>query len=311
MATSERGLVAHDGRGSAITRLLIDHPVTSYFVLAFVGAWLCLLPIVLSTDGLGLVPFQTPFPLFVALYLLASFAGPTLAAVLVTLALEGRAGLGPFFRRYVQWRVGVVPYVLALLGFPLIWLVAMTALMGAAGWQALLAQPLTFVTTYLPAVLFFPGLITWGEEPGWRGFAQTRLQERHRPVLAALLVGFLHGVWHLPNFLMTNGPTAAGPFNPVNFIANIVVVLFVTIIFTWVFNTGRQSILIAVLVHASFNATGAWLGGMVEMPQAVGWAIYGLYALVAVVLVVATRGRLGYKPAASAPAPVVEGVVLE
>src|SRR3712207_8447807 len=45
--------------------------------------------------------------------------------------------------------------------------------------SALAQQGHTFFTVYLPAVLVFPGFIQWGEEPGWRGFAQTRLQRQY------------------------------------------------------------------------------------------------------------------------------------
>lgn len=294
MATSESALDAQRSR-SGLARLLVAHPVASYFVLAIAGTWLCLLPILVSADALNLVPFTPSFPLFVALFVLSSYAGPTLGAVIVTRALEGGPGLRRFFRRYVQWRVGVLPFLLVFFGFPLVWLAAMTVQLGGGVWQALAAQPLTFFTTYLPAVLIFPALITWGEEPGWRGFALTRLQERYTPLVAALTVGFVHGVWHLPNFLMTSGPTAAGPFDPLKFGGNILVIMVISIIFSWVFNLGKQSILIAVLLHASFNATGAWLNGLVKIPLATEYVLYGLYLAIALVLVIATRGRLGYR----------------
>ena len=315
MATSEGALTAARGVPvSGIKRLFVDHPVTSFFVLAIAGTWLCQLPMIVSADGLALFPFQVPFPLFVALFLLSSFAGPTLGAVLVTNALEGRAGVKRFFRRYALWRVGVLPYLLVLFGFPILWLIAITTQLGAAAvGQALAAKPLSFFTTYLPAVLIFPAIITWGEEPGWRGFAQTRLQERYHPLLAALAVGFVHGIWHLPNFLMIAGPTAAGPFNPVNFAINIALILCVTMIFTWVFNNARESILIAVLVHASFNATGAWMSSLVQIPPAASYVLYGLYAVVALLLIFATRGRLGYNnmSATAAAAPVAEPAGME
>ncbi len=190
---------------------------------------------------------------------------------------------------------GCPTYLLVFFGFPLVWLAAMTVQLGGGAWHGLAAQPLTFFTTYLPAVLIFPALITWGEEPGWRGFALTRLQERYTPLVAALTVGLVHGVWHLPNFLMTSGPTAAGPFDPLKFAGNILVIMVISIIFSWVFNLGKQSILIAVLLHASFNATGAWLNGLVKIPLATEYVLYGLYLAIALVLVVATRGRLGYR----------------
>jgi uncharacterized protein len=303
MASSDAALAAaRRAPESGIRRWLVDHPVTSFFFLAFAGTWICQLPMIVSADGLALFQFRVPFPLFVALFLLSSYAGPTLGAVVVTNVLEGRPGLARFFRRYALWRVGVIPYLFVLFGFPILWLVAISTQLGAATLQALAANPLSFLTTYLPGVLIFPAIIQWGEEPGWRGFALTRLQVRYHPLLAALTVGLLHGLWHLPNFLMTAGPTAAGPFSLVNFAANIAVIMCVTIIFSWVFNFARQSILIAVLIHASFNATGIWLNGIMKIPPASAYVLYGLYGLLALAIVIATRGQLGYRKVPAAPA---------
>jgi hypothetical protein len=79
----------------------------SYFVLAFAGAWLFLAPMVLGQDGLGLLPYSVPFWLYVGLFLSATFVGPTMGALVVTSALEGKEGVGRFLRRYGQWRVGL------------------------------------------------------------------------------------------------------------------------------------------------------------------------------------------------------------
>ena len=282
---------------AGIQRMIIDHPIAAYFALALIGTWLFQLPIILSTDGLGLIQYQVPFPIFVALFLLSTFAGPTVGAVVVTHALEGRAGVKRFFRRYVQWRVGILPYLIVLFGFPLLWLIAVSSQMGLVPLQAIAAQPATYVTSYLVGVLVFPAIIQWGEEPGWRGFALTRMQERYSPLVAALVVGLVHGIWHLPNYLMVGGPNAAGPFDPVKFGLNTLVVMVISIIFSWVYNRANQSILIAVLIHSSLNAAQAWVPRLVpNLPVQAEYVLLGLYGLTALILIIATKGRLGYKP---------------
>jgi hypothetical protein len=62
----------------------------AFFVLAFGGTWLLFAPIVLGHEGLGLLPYSVPLWLYVALFLAGTFLGPTLAAFVVTAALEGR-----------------------------------------------------------------------------------------------------------------------------------------------------------------------------------------------------------------------------
>jgi membrane protease YdiL (CAAX protease family) len=281
---------------TAFNQALARRPIVAYFIIAFAGTWLLQLPILLGQDALGFLPYQVPFGIFALLFILSAYCGPTLAAFLVTNAMEGKDGMRKLFRRYFQWRVGVVWYLAAIFLIPLLYLVAITLIEGSlpAGWMQ--AGLPAFFTTYLPALLIFPALITWGEEPGWRGFALTRLQARYNPVVSTLVVGFLHGIWHLPIFLMVSGPVAAGPFNLTRFLSNTLVGMALAFIFTWIFNNARGSILIAVLAHASSNAATGWIGVMVpNFPEQLETYLFGSYYVLAILLVIVTRGRLGYK----------------
>jgi membrane protease YdiL (CAAX protease family) len=235
--------------------------------------------------------------LYVALFLAASFTGPTLAALAVTAALDGKQGVKHFLRRYGQWRVGLPWYLLMLFGFPAIYFIAASIWMGLEPLQAFVRQWGTFFTVYLAGVLIFPGLIQWGEEPGWRGFAQTRLQRQSGALQASLVVGFLHGIWHLPNHLLVVGPPAAGPFNLTNFAVNTALVMALALLFTWILNGGQQSILVAVLTHASFNVSQAWLDALLpNQPAQVGITALIIVVVCAVAVALLTKGKLGYAP---------------
>jgi membrane protease YdiL (CAAX protease family) len=274
---------------------LVKHPVIAFFVLVFAFTWLLNLPMVLGKDGLGIFNYSVPLPLYVVLFILGAY-GPSFAAILITAALEGRQGLGRFFRRYGQWRFGLRWYLFAVFAFPIIYLAAACFWLGLEPLQTVLAQWPAFFTVYLPALLIFPAFITWGEEPGWRGFDLTRMQPRYGALLATLVIGLMHGLWHLPIFLLVNGPVASGPFNLTNFMVNTLAIMAVSFIFTWGFNHARGSILMAVLLHASFNAAQAYIGGLVTpYPAEASSTAIGICVALALVLLVAPRGRLAYQ----------------
>ena len=105
MATFTRTTLKSDN--SLLQSLFASHPLTAYFVLAFGLTWLFAVPLALSRNqGSGLLAYDLSDTAGNALFLLATFSGPTVAALTVTGVTEGRAGMKRLFKRVVQWRVG-------------------------------------------------------------------------------------------------------------------------------------------------------------------------------------------------------------
>jgi membrane protease YdiL (CAAX protease family) len=289
MATAAPLQPAAPHRG--IRALLARHPLVSFFVLAYAGTWLTELPYVLSKDGSGVLPFSSP--LLTWTMPLTVFIGPFLAAFVMTGATEGREGVGRFLRRFVLWRVGFRWYLFVLLGVPALFVLSMIVLPGGLGsFQGLgaLASPLSLLGSFL-YVLFLGGAL--GEEPGWRGFALPRLQSMHGPLLGSLILGPLWGLWHLPLF-----------FTPWNVLTTLNVVGFVltttcfAIMYTWVFNNTKGSVLMAILLHATFNWTTLGVGPLFPAPIVENYGLLTLlggFGAFAIVLVALTRGKLGYQ----------------
>src|SRR5947209_14460351 len=117
---------------SPLKRLISGHPLMAYFVIAFVGSWASLLPIVLSrgVNGLGLLPYTLPDSVFYIAGILFTFAGPALASLVVTAIISGRAGVRQLLRRCVQWRVGIGWYLTAIFAFLLDYLLRCSAFCG-------------------------------------------------------------------------------------------------------------------------------------------------------------------------------------
>src|SRR5215208_5001467 len=113
-------------------------------------------------------------------------------------------------------------------------------------------------------------------------------------LLGSLILGPLWALWHLPLFFT--------PWNELTAFNVVVFVLATTclaIMYTWVFNNTKGSVLMAILIHASFN--GFVTGILTPLFPAPILEDYGLLPILggfgafAVVLVAMTRGRLGYR----------------
>jgi membrane protease YdiL (CAAX protease family) len=203
--------------------------------------------------------------------------------------------------------VGVQWYLVALLAPLAIWLVAFGIALGGAPLTALGRQPALLLTTFLPFTLMGLFLPSLGEEPGWRGFALPRLQAHHGPLLGTVILGALHGLWHLPAYFTA----ALGPFTGEKFASFVLAAVAGTFLYTWVFNRSGGSVLLVMLLHGASNAASGllnrlipaevvpdgWLGALIDG----GWITAIGFGLAALLLVVTTRGRLGYRPDVAMP----------
>jgi uncharacterized protein len=181
---------------------------------------------------------------------------PDIAAIVVTLAYGGWSAIRILFGRLLRWRVGIGVWAFALGFHPALMLVV--ELVGLAfgdplpmrsNWQAF---GLGLIS--LPLIALGP----LGEELGWRGFLLPRMIERMKPLTAALVLGSIWMLWHVPAFLLSGAPQSAMSF-PIFVIGGIAFNVFTT----WLFLNARQSVLIAgIIPHTIANAWGDAFGQM-------------------------------------------------
>jgi membrane protease YdiL (CAAX protease family) len=268
-------------------RLVARHPVAAFLGISYAVAWATAVPWFRAwTD---ILPFDLPM-----WGSLGTIFGVALAAVLVVAASDGRAGVRDLARRSLRWRVGVRWYLLAVLGLPVVALVGAIALYGAATLAALTDDWHLLFTSVLPVLLLQLALFQWAEEVGWMGFLQARLQDRHGPLKASLLVTVPFALWHLPDLFAQAGLATALIFLPVLAAAH----LCARVVLGWLYNATGASVLLVAVFHASFDATvnGAGLGQLIPGPNGTALVLAtGAMILAAVGLVVATKGQLAYK----------------
>jgi membrane protease YdiL (CAAX protease family) len=239
------------------------HPVVTFFILSYALSWW---PWILYAFDL------LPQPI-------VGF-GPFLAAVLVLAITSGKTGIVRLLRRMVQWRVGLGWYAVALL-LPVAIALAAAAFNVLLGAQAPSAAELggwTGLFSTFAILLLVPGLGGAWEEPGWRGYALTRLQARRSALVASLILWVGVAVWHLP--LMVVGEVHW---------SDIVFIFGYVIVFNWVFNNTNGSVLIIMLMHATNNTiSGSFVSPMFSGADSVrdAWLYAALWCAVAIVVVV-------------------------
>jgi uncharacterized protein len=248
---------------SQILALVKRHPLTTFFILAYALSWWAWI-----LYALGLFPNP-----------IASF-GPFLAAIVVLALTEGKAGLLGLFRRMVRWRISPGWYVVALL-LPAVLAAAATllnVLLGAEPPAAAELNGWTGLFAIFAIVLLVPGFGGAWEEPGWRGYALPRLQSRRSALVASLILGALIAGWHLP--LMVAGQVAY---------SDIVLIFAGTIVYNWIFNNARGSVLIIMVMHAANNTiSGSFFSPMFTGADSVrqSWMLALVWTVVAILVIV-------------------------
>ncbi len=99
---------------------------------------------------------------------------------------------------------------------------------------------------YLPLILFFifiPFSPLW-EEIGWRGFLLPILQSKFHPLVAAVILGLIWGIWHIPMYLVHNPEGSRTGLFLIYFIIGTVPL---TVLFVWLFNCSKGSLLITIV----------------------------------------------------------------
>ena len=274
-----------------IKKFVEQHPVATYFVLAYLLAWG---GIVMLIGPGGLAPSDTRPMGQVLLVFLAMLIGPSVTGITLTTLLEGKAGLQMLWGRWTHWRVEPHWYGVALLTTPILLL-------------ALLSTLSVFSSDFVPGLLASDDKLTvlgfglvigalagFFEEIGWTGFAIPRLLSTRGVVATGLWVGLLWGTWHLLGDYWGN----AGPYRELYIYRGLLWVLTLTAyrtLMVWVYSrTG--SLVLAQMMHATFTGGQAILGPETSPAHYLLW--YGMFSIVlwVFVAVIALKFRKGLAP---------------
>jgi membrane protease YdiL (CAAX protease family) len=260
-------------------------PVVSFTILTMVlgTGWIYLVV-------LGALPVELA---------LSSVLSVSIAGIIMTGLLEGKAGLILLLRRVLIWRVGLGYWLWA------VFFIVPVFLVGSSFNPVFNGDPISF-DSLKPTFRLFPMLMVFvmgvgfGQELGWSGFLMPRLQARYSALRSCLIRTVLVAVWHLPLLFYSMRHPYAFPDFPYGpwiaqqgFLVAFGVMVFMlmlpwSIFYTWIFNNTRGSLLLVAVLHGSEIWTVYWMARTGIGPEDINnyWG-YGLVlVLVAITLTV-------------------------
>ena len=262
-------------------------PLACYFSLVYLLSGVAL--VVIGLPRLDGAAHRSMLPLVVFPVMVA---GVGLTGIALTAVTGGRAGLRELrgrFRRPVPRR----------------WLAVL--LVPPAGILAVLGGlSLGVSSQYTPQVFVFgiaAGVAAgFCEEIGWTGFAYPRMRGRLGWLPAALLLGLLWGLWHLPVVDSLGAASPHGSYWPEFFAAFIAVLIAIRVLIAWTYEH-TASPRLAQFLHASSTGFLVILSAPHVTPaqEALWYAIYAAVLWAIVITAVSLHRRLT-TPIAARPA---------
>jgi pimeloyl-ACP methyl ester carboxylesterase/membrane protease YdiL (CAAX protease family) len=266
-----------------MTTLIRKHSLLAYYILTFGVSWGGVL-LVVGPSSLINTNWQAEGKFLAAV--LAMLAGPSIAGLLLTGLVDGRAGYRELLLRLRKWRVDIRWYAFAILVAPIVSAGVLFALSMTA--------PLLTVDNKMAVVLAGVGaaVTTILEEIGWTGFAVPRLRRRHSVPLTGLIVGVLWGLWHFLQQVFISGTYADGiplfAFLLLSVAAAVANLTAYRVLMVWVYDhTG--SLLVTTLMHGMLTAstifwftpiaTGVLFLANVSLAAAAMWLLVGAVAV--------------------------------
>ncbi len=265
-------------------------PILAYVVIAYAISWAIWFAGILSIDGMTGIGDERFSP-----FLLAGSFGPSIAALVVAGVTGGRAAIFGLLRRLILVRVNWRVYAVTFFLMPTIGLVFY--IVGGIAprisiWKiAATMIPLLPINALLGGVVFGVGPL--GEELGWRGVLQSRLQGCTNSVATAVVIGLIWALWHLPAFRFADFRN--GLDLPQFVVLYPVSTILIAFVMGHLWRWSHGSVFLAIMFHATLNTMAVDLmrenwwdfGGW--SPLRIYLVILAVFALTAVAVEVLAR----------------------
>jgi membrane protease YdiL (CAAX protease family) len=258
--------------------LACRRPILVYFLLTFGISWAGALVVAVVTIAREhQISNLTGVLMFPAMLL-----GPPISGIILTYAVDGKAGLTNLLQRICRLRFAASWHA-ALLIPPVLVLAVLLLL------KKVVSPAFTPNHFYLGILFGVPAGIF--EEIGWMGFVFPKLKARLNSLSAAIILGILWGLWHLPVIDYLGAATPHGHYWLHFLVAFTLVLTAMRVLIAWLYvNTG--SVLLAQLMHVSSTGALVIFSPRVSPGQEAMWySLYGCLLWVFVTIVLTIYGR--------------------
>ena len=246
-----------------------------FFLIAFGSTWIKD-ALIFIFDLKMPTSITDPVIFFILFVGIPGAIGPTFAAFVMTAITEGKPGVKALWLRFWNRNMSLKWLIVTLLFYDTFRLAANLIAQASDG-QAypvfdLPDPPWMFITSFISAFI----INGMGEEFGWRGYVLPRFQARWNALTSSIILGVIWISWHIPFFFI---PGAA--LYQRDFWEWAPWVLMSSVIYTWLVNNTKGSLLAAALFHATANYS------LVILPtQSSLWYYFGILLFVVILIVI-------------------------
>lgn len=213
-----------------------------FLIISFLFSWILWIPSLLAS-----IILSESILIFEGLKLIGSF-GPFLAAFSLAYFNEGSEGVKYLWKRgwhyknsiYLLISIFLIP-LLSGISFFLLIIFKRDIPSDLITWDTIRYTIPEFIVIFFLAGPF-------QEEFGWRGYVLDRLQVQFDAISSSLILGAIWSGWHLPLFFIIGTPQYNQSFFSFSF-----KVIVISVLFTWLYNNTKRSILIAMIFHTTIN----------------------------------------------------------
>ena len=256
------------------------NPVMAYFIITFLISWF---GIILASFSMGMPTTEKQFGEDGPLALMPLLIGPAVVGLFMTGIVYGKTGFINLKKRFLNWKIGIYPYIISFLALPIMLFVILFVLsrFSADFIPKIINEEykMSFVITGLIMGFAGGGIL---EETGWTGFALPALRKQFGVFNSGLILGLVWAVWHFLPVYWGSGD-AYGHINWSLFLPGLfchyTVLVSYRILMVWM-HEKTGSMIPVVIMH---GVLGTFINFIFNISVG-GWPLFIYYMVVAILL---------------------------